>query len=86
MHVKNTLLTLLNCDLFSERQAAFIKGHSTTTDDWLRAIDTGPLVASCMLDMKKGFDILRHDLLLNKLRSYGVTDRKLAWFEAYLSF
>ena len=92
-HVKNALMThLLNCDLFSERQAAFIKGHSTTTvlhamtDDWLRAIDNGLLVASCMLDMRKGFDILNHDLLLDKLRSYGVTDENHAWFESYLSF
>ena len=51
-HVKNALMThLLNCDLFSERQAAFIKGHSTTTvlhamtDDWLRAIVSGFLHA-----------------------------------------
>ena len=92
-HAKNALMThLLNCDLFSERQAAFINGHSTTTvlhamtDDWLRAIDKGLLLASCMLDMRKGFDILNHDLLLNKLRSYGVTDENYAWFESYLSF
>ena len=83
---------LSNSDLFSERQAAFIKGHSTTsvlhamTDDRLRAIDKGLLVASCMLDMRKGFDISNHELLLDKLRSYGVTDENHAWFESYLSF
>ena len=75
----------LNSSLFSERQTAFIKGHSTTTllhamtDDWFRAIDKGLLVASCMLDMRKGFDILNHDLLLDKLYSYGVTDENHAW-------
>ena len=36
--------------------------------------------------MRKGFDILNHDLLLDKLRSYGVTDENHAWFESYLSF
>ena len=37
------------------------------------------------LDLKKAFDCVDHQILLNKLAMYGVCDRTFKWFESYLS-
>ena len=38
-----------------------------------------------LLDMSKAFDSIRHDKLLSKLQSLGVSDSALAWFKSYVS-
>ena len=35
--------------------------------------------------MAKAFDAVDHSILLKKLKLFGITDKKLAWFESYLS-
>ena len=35
--------------------------------------------------MSKTFDTLHHSILLKKLKFYSITDKKLAWFQSYLS-
>ena len=91
-HVKDALINfLVNNKLFSDRQSAVIKSHSTATvlhgmvNDWLGAIDGGNIVTACMLDMKKGFDILSHEILLNKIQAYGIKGNSFSWFQSYLS-
>ena len=54
-------------------------------NDWLGAIDGGNIVTACMLDMKKGFDILSHEILLNKIQAYGIKGNSFSWFQSYLS-
>lgn len=39
----------------------------------------------CYIDLKKAFDTVSHDVLLNKLESVGVHGHKLNWFRNYLS-
>ena len=57
------------------------KLHSTETtlvhytDQLLKSMD----------DMSKAFDSIRHDKLLLKLQSLGVSDSALAWFKSYVS-
>ena len=36
-------------------------------------------------DFKKGFDLLDHDTLLDKLRIYGCSHSSMAWFRSYQS-
>ena len=38
-----------------------------------------------LLEMSKAFDSIRHDLMLSKLQSIGVSNAACDWFGSYLS-
>ena len=67
------------------------KLHSTETallyftDEILKNMDDKKVSVIVLLDMSKAFDSIRHDLMLSKLRSIGVSNAACNLFESYLS-
>ncbi len=72
-------------------QSGFRSNHSTTTtlldvsDFILSNMNQGNVTGALFLDLKKAFDTVNHSLLIEKLKSYGVTGNTLKWFISYLS-
>ena len=53
-------------------------------DSWLKALNSGKLVGCVMVDFRKAFDLVDHQILLKKLQSYKCSDSCLSWFNSYL--
>ena len=77
-------------DLIGEHQFAYARKSWTTValikavDSWKLAIVRGERVVSAFLDLRKAFDIIDHNTLLNKMNKNGVTGTELKWFNSYL--
>lgn len=56
-----------------------------TIDEWRVSLDHGECVGTVKIDLSKAFDSIDHNLLLNKLSSYGILDDEYRWFSNYLS-
>ena len=54
-------------------------------DSWLNAMDNGELVGILLVDFKKAFDLVDHQILLSKLKLYGISSEALMWFDTYLT-
>lgn len=53
-------------------------------DDIREAAEKGQLVGALFLDLSKAFDTISHDVILEKLKRYGVLESELDWFKDYL--
>lgn len=71
--------------------SAFRSGFSCNTvltrvfNDWKRALDKGDHVGILAMDLSKAFDSMPHKHFINKLKSYGFSDRSCALIESYLN-
>ena len=80
--IKNKLL------FFS--QHGFRKLHSTETaslefvDKIIQHLDNGKLPIAIFIDLSKAFDTIDHNILLYKLKYYGIDGTALLWFRNYL--
>lgn len=91
-HVSIALYEFLTVnDLFSQRQSGFRNNHSCETalnlmtDEWLNSIHNGEYTGILFVDMCKAFDLVNHELLLQKLEIYNSNQSSLLWFKSYLS-
>ena len=48
-------------------------------------MDQGCLTGAVFIDLRKAFDTVDHELLLEKLRAFGLEGIELVWFKDYLS-
>ena len=78
--------------LHLELQSAYNKHYSTESallkvkNHILLNMDAQKVTLLVLLDLSAAFDTLRHDILLDRLRSrLSVTDQALNWFTPYLS-
>ena len=54
-------------------------------DNWLTAMNNNDIVGTVLLDLSKAFDLVNHNILIQKLKSYKFSPSAIAWFESYLS-
>ena len=66
-------------------------GRSTThaliviQHKWLTTLDKGGSVRSLFIDFRKAFDLVDHNILITKLKSFSILTCLLQWFGSYLS-
>ena len=77
-------------DLLTSCQSGFRSLHSTLTalleasNNWCVSVDKGLLNGVIFIDLKKAFDTIDHEIILQKLAKYGVDQDALKWFKSYL--
>ena len=54
-------------------------------DTWLSAINDHTIIGVIFLYFRKAFDVVNHEILLQKLQTYGIDSCSLKWFSSYLS-
>ena len=54
-------------------------------EDWKKAVDKNEYLAAILMDLSKGFDCLPHDLLLMKLKAYGLSQSALEMQSSYIT-
>ena len=85
----NRLIGFINDnDLLYEYHFGFQKGKSTYMalvihlDKIAEALENGECVVGVFLDFSKAFDTVDHDILLMKIKSYGIIDTAYDWFKS----
>ena len=69
--------------LFSSNMPGFLCGHSCCTA--LIKMGSKKVIGSIAIDLSKAFDSICHNLLLAKLRTYGVGVEAIDFLDSYLS-
>ena len=78
-------------DILYKRQFGFRKGKSTADAlvtnliDFYKKLDGSNVIFSMFLDFRKAFDCVDPQILISKLKFYGVRGIASKWFESFLS-
>lgn len=76
--------------LFHTQQSGFRPKHSCQTaltrivDNWLLSINKNMMSGALFLDLKKAFDLVDHNILLEKLKCYHVSENVVSILRSYL--
>ena len=54
------------------------------TENIKSKLDKGNVVAAVFIDLKKAFDTVNHNILLNKLTTFNFSEHAIGWFASYL--
>ena len=82
---------LTKSELLSDSQYGFQKFHSTAsalldcTNDWYVNLDRKMFNLVVLIDLKKAFDTVDHQILLRKLELYGIKGQALSLLKSYLT-
>ena len=77
-------------NILFKNQFGFRPGHSTShallnvLDEVYDRLDQGKFALGIYLDIQKAFDCINHDILLDKLQTYGIRGVAWRWFQNYL--
>ena len=78
-------------NILFDNQFGFRKNNSTSyaliqiTERIKESIDKKKYGCGIFIDLRKAFDTVNHEILLNKLDHYGIRGTALQWFHSYLS-
>ena len=78
-------------EIIYSKQFGFRKKHSTSdivniiVERIRKALDDGQYACGVFVDLQKAFDTVDHEILLQKLKHYGIRNTALSWFKTYLS-
>ena len=76
--------------LWHPNHHGFRPNHSTATalsqlyDFWIRGAENKELTAALLLDLSAAFDVVDHQILLDKLHLYNFSPKTVSWFKSYL--
>ena len=77
------------CHHLSQNLSGFLKSHSCCaallkmTEDWRRSLDKRESAMAVAVDLSKAFDSVNHNLLLAKLKAYGLSISALSLMSSY---
>ena len=91
-YVTKHLFAYLNkYGLLHKSESGFRKTHSCNTalinlvDKWLNNIDQGGIIGAIFFDLRKAFDVVDHQLLIEKVNSYHFSNNSVNWIRSYLT-